>query len=46
MVRNGWAIAYRKYSKKYISDEIYAKNKKNGVWISVFEKPWEYRKRN
>ena len=46
MVRNGWAIAYRRYSKKYISDEIYAKNKKNGVWISIFEKPWEYRKKN
>ena len=25
MVRNGWAIAYRRYSKDYINDENYAK---------------------
>ena len=25
MVKKGWALAYRKYSKKYISNEINAK---------------------
>ena len=46
MVRKGWAIAYRKYSKKYIFDEIYAQSKKNGIWKSIFENPWDYRKNN
>ena len=27
MVRNGYAVAYRRYSKKYISDEDFAKRK-------------------
>ena len=27
MVRNGWAIAYRKYSKDYVDDETYARIK-------------------
>ena len=32
MVRNGYAIAYRRYSKKYISDEDFAKQNKLGLW--------------
>ena len=32
MVRNGWAIAYRRYSKDYIDDENYAREKKLGIW--------------
>ena len=31
MVRNGWAIAYRKYSKDYVDDETYARIKKLGI---------------
>ena len=27
MVKNGWAIAYRKYSKDYVEDENFALNK-------------------
>ena len=45
MVRNGLAIAYRKYSKKYVSKEIYAKNEKLGVWQGKFEMPWDYRRK-
>ena len=45
MVRNGHAVAYRKYSKKYISKEINAKNEKKGVWQGKFEMPWEYRRK-
>ena len=44
MVRNGYAIAYRKYSKKYISYEIFAKKEKLGLWSGTFEMPWEWRK--
>ena len=45
MVKEGWAIAYRYYSLKYVNDEIYAKEKKNGIWQSIFENPWDYRKK-
>ncbi len=45
LVSNGYAVVYRKYSKKYISDEINAKNKKLGVWQGKFEMPWDYRRK-
>ena len=32
MVRNGYAVAYRRYSKDYIEDENYAKINKFGLW--------------
>ena len=43
LVSNGHAVAYRKYSKKYVSYEINAKNEKLGIWQGKFEMPWEYR---
>ena len=43
MVSNGYAVAYRKYSKKYVSDEINAKNNKLGIWQGKFDYPWEFR---
>ena len=46
MVSNGYAVAFRKYSKKYVSDEINAKNKKLGIWQGKFEMPWDYRRKN
>ena len=46
MVSNGYAVAYRKYSKKYVSDENNAKNKKLGIWQGKFEMPWDYRRKN
>ena len=45
LVSNGHAVAYRKYSKKYVSDEINAKNEKIGIWQGKFEMPWEYRRK-
>ena len=32
MVRNGNAVAYKRYSKDYVRDEAYAKENKLGVW--------------
>lgn len=46
LVANGYAVAYRKYSKKYVSDEISAKNEKLGIWQGKFEMPWNFRKKN
>ncbi len=44
LVRNGHAFAYRKYSKKFIEDERFAKKNKLGLWSMKFQYPWEFRK--
>ena len=46
LVRSGYAFAYRKYSKKFISDEEFAKSNKLGMWSMEFEYPWDWRKKN
>ena len=46
MVKNGWAIAYRYYSKDYINEEEYANNNKLGIWKSKFIEPYLFRKKN
>ena len=46
LVRSGYAFAYRKYSKKFIRDENYAKANQIGMWSMKFEYPWDYRKNN
>ena len=46
MVRNGYAVAYRKYSKDYIEDENYAKKNKIGLWSGNFIHPEKWRKLN
>ena len=46
LVRNGYAFAYRRYSKKFIEDENYAKDNQVGMWSMKFEYPWDYRKNN
>ncbi len=44
MVRRGWALAYRQYSKRYIAVEAEAKTKRVGLWQGTFIKPWEWRR--
>ena len=46
MVRNGFAIAYRRYSKKYVPDEVLAKENKLGLWQGKFMEPEKWRKLN
>ena len=46
LVRSGYAFAYRKYSKKFIDDEDYAKSNKIGMWAMKFEFPWDWRRKN
>jgi len=46
MVRNGYAVAYRRYSKDYIGDEDYAKENKLGLWAGDFIYPEKWRKLN
>ena len=44
LVRSGYAFAYRKYSKKFVPDEDYARINKVGMWSMEFNYPWDYRK--
>ena len=44
LVRSGYAFAYRKYSKKFIKDEEFAKENNLGMWSMKFEYPWNFRK--
>ncbi len=46
LVRNGYAFAYKKYSKKFIADEDFARLNKLGIWSMKFEYPWDWRKNN
>ena len=46
LVREGYAFAYRKYSKKFINDEDFAKKNNMGMWSMNFEYPWDWRKKN
>ena len=44
MVRNGYAVAYKRYSKDYVLDEEFAKTNKLGLWSGTFLKPEKWRK--
>ena len=46
MVLNGYAVAYKKYSKKFTAQENLAKKEKLGLWAGEFEMPWNWRKKN
>ena len=47
LVHNGYAVAYRRYSNKFIKAEMRARNKKIGIWAGSFEIPevWRRKKR-
>ena len=44
LVRSGYAFAYRKYSKKFVEDEEFARTNKLGLWSMKFQYPWDFRK--
>lgn len=44
MVREGLALAYRKYSSDYVPQEIQARADGAGMWRGQFVDPWEWRK--
>jgi endonuclease YncB( thermonuclease family) len=43
MVRSGWAVAFRRYSERYLSEENAAKAAKAGLWQGNFRMPWVWR---
>ena len=46
LVKSGYAFAYRRYSKKFIADEDFARTNKIGMWSMEFDYPWDWRKKN
>ena len=46
MVNQGYAVAYKKYSKQYLTDENYAKENNLGIWQGPFLRPEKWRKLN
>ena len=44
MVADGWALAYRKYSKDYVRAENFAKSRREGIWRTEFIPPWKWRR--
>jgi len=46
MVREGWALAYVKYSPAYRGAEDEARVHQRGLWKGAFVAPWDWRHRN
>ena len=44
LVRGGWAVAYRRYSTAYASEEAAAKGAQRGLWRGEFVPPWDWRR--
>ena len=44
MVEQGWAVAYRKYSMDYVSQEVAAKAARRGLWRGEFVQPSRWRR--
>lgn len=45
-VRQGWALALRRYSQAYIGEEDGAQAEQRGLWSGAFIAPWDWRHRN
>lgn len=46
LVRQGLAIAYRRYSGRYVPAEDEARQARRGLWSGPFETPEDWRRRN
>ena len=46
MVKNGWALAYDRFSHDYDADQAAARDAKSGMWQGAFIAPWDWRVRN
>lgn len=46
MVREGFALAFVKYSTAYVDDEAEARKAQRGLWSGAFIAPWDWRHRD
>ncbi|WP_424928292.1 thermonuclease family protein [Amaricoccus tamworthensis] len=46
MVRSGHAVAYRQYTRRYVSAETEARRAGRGIWATDFDMPWDWRRVN
>jgi len=44
MVRDGHAVAYRQYSRRYVSEEDDARSARRGIWATEFDLPYDWRR--
>lgn len=44
LVRQGHALAYRRYSRVYVDEEEAARSARRGVWAGDFVMPWRWRR--
>ncbi|MCY3761583.1 MAG: thermonuclease family protein, partial [Gemmatimonadetes bacterium] len=44
LVRQGLALAYRRYSVRYVPDEDAARKEGIGLWSGSFVEPWRWRR--
>ena len=44
LVRQGYALAYRRYSTKYVPEEDQARAVRAGIWADEFVPPWAWRR--
>lgn len=44
LVRNGWAVAYRRYATDFVPHEEAAKSAGLGIWSGGFVAPWDWRR--
>ncbi|MBK1669306.1 hypothetical protein CKO28_14810 [Rhodovibrio sodomensis] len=44
LVRHGWALAYRRYSRDYVPEERRAEADQAGIWRGRFVPPWDWRR--
>ena len=42
LVRHGYALAYRRYSTKYVPEEDQARAARAGLWAAEFVAPWAW----
>lgn len=43
LVRDGWALAFRRYSLRYVAEEDAARSAGAGIWAGSFTAPWDFR---
>lgn len=46
MVQHGWALAFVRYSDRYVADESWSREIPAGLWSGAFIAPWDWRSRS